>query len=121
MKHIIKLEEAAMFGFSIYLFSLTNFDWWWYLVLILTPDIGMIGYALNTKTGALTYNLFHHKGLAIMVLCLGWLFSNSWLELSGIILFGHASLDRIFGYGLKYPDHFKHTHLGWLPRSKAES
>ncbi len=26
----------------------------------------------------------------------------------------NASLDRLFGFGLKYPDQFKHTHLGWI-------
>lgn len=31
--------------------------------------------------------------------------------LAGVILFAHASMDRIFGYGLKYADDFKHTHL----------
>ena len=35
-------------------------------------------------------------------------------QLPGIILFGHASMDRIFGYGLKFSDNFKHTHLGNL-------
>lgn len=119
MKNILKIEELAMFGLSIYLFNQTDFAWWWYLALILTPDIGMIGYAVNTKLGALTYNLFHHKGVAILILCLGWYISNEWIELSGIILFGHASMDRIFGYGLKYHDHFKHTHLGWMENSSG--
>lgn len=114
MKNIIKLEELAMFGLSIFLFSQTDFVWWMYLILILTPDIGMLGYAINTKVGALTYNIFHHKAVALVVLGLGWYLSHGWLELSGIILFGHASMDRIFGYGLKFDDHFKHTHLGWL-------
>jgi len=34
--------------------------------------------------------------------------------LVGLIIYGHASFDRIMGYGLKYRDAFKHTHLGWL-------
>ncbi|PWL32288.1 DUF4260 domain-containing protein [uncultured Roseivirga sp.] len=114
MKNLIKLEELAMLGLSIFLFSETDFAWWWYLALILTPDIGILGYALNTKIGAATYNFFHHKAVAISVLCLGWFFSQEWLELAGIILFGHSSLDRLFGYGLKFSDHFKHTHLGWM-------
>ena len=118
MKNIIKLEEAAMFGFSIYLFNQTDFAWWWYLALILTPDIGMIGYLINTKIGALTYNLFHHKAIAILALCIGWWFGNDAIALSGIILFGHASMDRLFGYGLKYNDDFKHTHLGWIQPPK---
>lgn len=114
MKNTIKLEEAGMFGLSIYMFSQTDFAWWWYLVLILAPDIGMVGYAFGSRVGAITYNMFHHKGIAVAVLCLGWYFANEWLVLTGIILFGHASMDRIFGYGLKYPDSFHHTHLGWI-------
>lgn len=114
MKSTLKIEEAGMFALSILLFSQTDFEWWWYLVLILAPDIGMAGYLVGNKTGAICYNLFHHKGLAIGVLALGWYLSSPWLELSGIILFGHASMDRIFGYGLKYPDSFHHTHLGWM-------
>lgn len=117
MKNNIKLEELAMFGLSIYLFNQTDFSWWWYPLLILTPDLGMIGYAVNTRIGAISYNLFHHKGMALIVLVAGWYFNHDWLELVGIILFGHASMDRIFGYGLKYNDHFKHTHLGWIDAS----
>ena len=114
MERTLKIEEAAMFGFSIFLFAQTDFAWWWFLALILAPDIGMLGYAGGPKLGAVTYNLFHHKGIALVLLCLGWYMSNDWIMLSGIILFGHSSMDRIFGYGLKYPDSFKHTHLGYL-------
>lgn len=117
MKNSLRLEEAMMFSFSIYLFSITDFAWWLYLVLILTPDIGMIGYLLNTKVGAFSYNLFHHKGVAIVLLLVGWQLAIPWVALSGIILFGHSSLDRVFGYGLKYSDDFKHTHLGAIGNS----
>ncbi len=112
MKKILKLEELAMFILGIYLYSLLPYVWWWFLVLILTPDIGMLGYAVNNKIGALTYNLFHHKGLAIAIYLLGTYLSLSLGQLIGIILFSHASLDRIFGYGLKYENGFKYTHLG---------
>jgi hypothetical protein len=114
MKNLIKIEEAAMFGFSIILFTQTEFAWWWYALLILAPDIGMLGYLAGNKIGAWMYNLFHHKAVGLLVLSLGWYISNEWVELAGIILFGHSSLDRILGYGLKYMDSFKHTHLGWL-------
>jgi len=100
MKNLIKIEEAAMFGLSIFLFNLTDFAWWWYPLLILTPDIGMIGYLAGSKVGAFTYNLFHHKAVALLVLCIGWYVGNAWVELAGIILFGHSSMDRILDYGL---------------------
>ncbi|MDA0177614.1 DUF4260 domain-containing protein [Mesoflavibacter profundi] len=114
MKSILKLEELLQFALGIYLFSTLSYAWWWFLVLILLPDIGMLGYLVNTKTGALTYNVFHHKGLAILMLLIGIYFEIEVMQLIGIILFSHAALDRVFGYGLKYADNFKNTHLGHL-------
>lgn len=112
MKTLLKLEELLMFGLGIYLFGLLDYGWWWFLVLILAPDIGMIGYAFGNRIGAICYNLFHHKGLAIAIYLAGIYLSVPLLMLIGIILFSHASMDRIVGYGLKYDKGFKYTHLG---------
>src|SRR3954467_7233334 len=112
MKRVIRLEELAMFLLSIYLFSQLSFAWWWFSVLILIPDISMIGYAFGNKAGAITYNIFHNKGLAIALYLFGSYFQNEVLKLAGIILFGHSSMDRMFGYGLKTLQGFKFTHLG---------
>lgn len=117
MNNLIKIEQIALFSFSIFLFSQTDFAWWWFLVLILLPDLSMLGYLSGPKTGALIYNFFHHQALAILLLGIGWQTGNNWLYLTGIILLGHSTMDRIFGYGLKYPDGFKHTHLGWIGKS----
>jgi len=112
MKNTLKLEELAMFLLSIWLFNQLHFPWWWFLLLILIPDIGMLGYAINNKVGAVSYNIFHHKGIAILIYLSGIYFHHETIQLAGIILFGHSSMDRIFGYGLKYFDGFKFTHLG---------
>lgn len=114
MKSILKLEELAIVILSVFLFNQLNYAWWWYLALFLTPDIGMIGYLINNKIGAYSYNLFHHKGIAIIVFLLGVYFNNNELKLAGIILLGHSAFDRILNYGLKYTTGFKHTHLGDL-------
>ena len=114
MEASLKIEELAQFLFGIFLFTQLDYAWWWFPVLLLTPDIGMLGYIVNTKVGAFTYNLFHHKAVAILVFVLGYYLSNDIVALKGIILFSHSAMDRIFGYGLKYPDLFKHTHLGNL-------
>ena len=112
MKYILKLEELFMFGFSIYLFSKLGFAWWWFPVLIFTPDLSMLGYLVNTQIGALTYNSIHHKAVGITLFVLGSIFANPLLQLTGVILFGHSSMDRIMGYGLKHSDSFQNTHLG---------
>jgi len=112
MNTILKIEELFMFALGLYLFSILNMSWWWFIALILLPDIGMLGYTINSKVGAIVYNICHHKGLAILIYFLGIYFESELLKLTGIILFAHASMDRIFGYGLKFKDAFANTHLG---------
>ncbi len=121
MKIQLALEELAQFGFAIFLFSQLDYAWWLFLALLFTPDIGMLGYIINPRIGSITYNVFHHKGIAIAIYLVGIYLQNPVLQLIGIMLFGHAAMDRVMGYGLKYPDHFKHTHLGWLPEGKARN
>lgn len=118
MKVLLKVEEVFMMVLGIYLFSLLPYDWWWFLVLLLAPDIGMMGYFFGNKMGALLYNLFHHKGVAIAIYFLGVYLTSSSIQLTGIILFSHSSFDRILGYGLKYDKGFKYTHLGEIGKHK---
>ena len=112
MKNLLKLEEAFMFGLSIFLFSKLDYAWWWYPLLILAPDLSMVGYLMNTRVGAMTYNFVHYKALGISLFVLGVVLANQLLQLTGLILFGHSSMDRALGYGLKYSDSFQNTHLG---------
>jgi len=114
MKTTLKLEELAQFVFAIYLFSLLPFMWWWFPALLLTPDIGMLGYLGGNRLGAFLYNVFHHKGVAIMMYLVGLYFEVEWIQLTGVILFAHSAFDRLLGYGLKYKKGFKFTHLGDL-------
>lgn len=115
MKQLVKAEEAALLAFSITLNNLLiPYAWWWYWLLFLTPDISMIGYAINTKIGATLYNVAHHKGMAFLLFVAGLVSSSPTLEFVGLLLLGHSSFDRVLGYGLKYPDNFKNTHLGWI-------
>ncbi|AWH84017.1 DUF4260 domain-containing protein [Flavobacterium album] len=118
MNTLIKLEEAALFGLGIYLFSLLNFEWWWFAALLLAPDLSMLGYLGGNKSGAWMYNFFHHRGIAIAVYIAGIYLENEWMQLAGVMLFAHSSMDRMFGYGLKYEEGFKFTHLGNLETKK---
>jgi len=107
-----------MTAIGIYLLSLYNLhlSFWIWIPLFFTPDIGMLGYLINTRIGAFTYNIFHHKGIAIALAAAGYYLGNDVLTAAGILLFAHSSFDRIMGYGLKYADSFKNTHLGSLEK-----
>ena len=116
MKTTIKLEELGLLLLAVFAFYQLPFSWWWFLVLILAPDISMLGYLFGNKVGAWLYNLFHHRGLAVVCFLIGMYTGNNIIELIAVMLFAHASLDRVLGYGLKYEKGFKYTHLGEIGR-----
>lgn len=117
MKNLLKLEEFLLFGLALFLFSQLDYGWGWYALLFLAPDLSMLGYLANPRLGASTYNLVHHKGLAVALYVLGALLATPWLMFAGTLLLGHSSLDRVFGYGLKYLDAFQNTHLGRIGKT----
>ncbi|MBL7983496.1 MAG: DUF4260 domain-containing protein [Flavobacteriales bacterium] len=133
MKTLLKLEESAQFVFCAFVLLVMDVPWWVFTLLLIGPDVGMLGYLINTRVGALTYNIVHHKGMATLVGALGVLAGSisvhaaemrdldDVLYISGLILYGHASMDRIFGYGLKFGDNFHHTHLGWIGKGASKT
>jgi hypothetical protein len=112
MKTLLKIEEFFLLGFAIFLFSQLGMSWWLFALLFLAPDLSMVGYLSNPRVGSWTYNLVHHKGTAVTLYVLGYLTTTPWLMFTGTLLLAHSSFDRVFGYGLKYPDSFHATHLG---------
>lgn len=83
MKYLLRLEEALMFGAAIYLNSLLPFPGWYFWAWFLAPDIGFVGYAINTRVGAITYNLLHHKGVAVVLYVAGLSFNDPTLQFAG--------------------------------------
>ncbi|HNX56890.1 MAG TPA: DUF4260 domain-containing protein [Prolixibacteraceae bacterium] len=121
MNTLIRLEEAAFLVLAFILSIYLGFGWWLFILLLFAPDLSMAGYLFGSKTGALIYNLFHHKAVAIVVAGLGLFLNNNPAILAGLVLLGHSSLDRILGFGLKYPDDFNHTHLGTIGKIASEN
>ena len=117
MKILLRLEELALFILAIYLFTELDYAWWVFPLLLLTPDLGAIGYLGGSRLGAATYNLTHHKGIAVVAYLAGALLGSQILQLIGVIMLAHSSLDRAVGYGLKYLDSFDHTHLGYIGKT----
>ena len=85
MKTILKLEELAMFLACVYSLYIFDAAWWMYPVLLLGPDISMLGYIAGEKIGAWSYNIFHHKGIAIVLIAAGFMIDNDALIKTGVI------------------------------------
>ncbi|MDQ0229152.1 hypothetical protein J2S19_000402 [Metabacillus malikii] len=111
MKQVVRIENGIAFVLSFYLFTLLDFPVWLFFLLLMIPDITMVGYAFNNKIGAKVYN-FGHSLVVPLLLTIGYFFYlNEYLLLTIIIWVAHIFMDRFLGFGLKYEDSFKSTHI----------
>lgn len=108
---LLHAEGLAVFVAAIGLYFRADYQWWLLLVLVLAPDLSMIGYAAGTRMGAAAYNSVHTYVLPVVLGFAGVLAESSLATKLALIWFTHIGLDRALGYGLKYPTHFKDTHL----------
>ncbi len=118
MSLLLRLEELGFFILTIYLFTLLPYPWWLYPLLLFVPDISILGYMINSTTGAYLYNFIHHRGISMILYAAGMLLGTYLMALVGLILFAHSSLDRVFGYGLKHTEGFHETHLGRIGKKE---
>lgn len=119
MKKLIQAEAIVPFLISLLLINRlpVHLAWWIWILIFLAPDLSMLGYLINNKIGAFTYNLFHHQLIAILIAGAGMMLKLPNIELAGLVLLGHSSLDRVMGYGFKFKQGFKYTHLGTMAKT----
>ena len=108
---MLSLEGLSVFISSIAAYWYIGGNWWLFGLLLLSPDLVFIIYAMNKVAGTHAYNVLHSYSLpvalGIISLIVGWQLG---LTLA-IIWFAHIGMDRTVGYGLKYISDFKDTHL----------
>jgi len=121
MKKLLVVEELFLVLLAIFLFRNLGYDWWWFAILFFAPDASKVGYLAGPRLGAVTYNIVHHKALAVSFYIAGVLLNSPLLQFVGVVLLAHSSFDRMFGYGLKYADSFQHTHLGMIGRAAGKA
>ncbi|MEJ0057665.1 MAG: DUF4260 family protein [Bacteroidota bacterium] len=66
MNNLLKAEQATQLALCIAAFYYQPIEvaWWLWLPLFFAPDLSMMGYLINTRAGAVCYNLAHHKATA---------------------------------------------------------
>lgn len=108
---MLRVEGAALLLASVALYWVNGGSWLLFVLLLLTPDLSMLGHLAGVRKGAVVYNVFHAYPLPAALALFG-VFSGSAMALSlALIWLAHIGVDRIVGYGLKYPTGFKDTHL----------
>ncbi len=109
---ILMLEGAALLAACVYAYAQLGYSWWLFAALLLAPDLGMIGYLRNAKTGAWLYNALHVTALPLALGVVGFAFAHPLTIALALIWLAHIGMDRMLGYGLKYETAFRDTHLG---------
>lgn len=108
---LLRLEGLFVAVVVLALYSRLDGNWLLFLLLILAPDVSMLGYLAGTKVGAAVYNLVHTYALPIALGGYGFLQTNALAVHVALIWLAHIGIDRVLGFGLKYPTGFKDTHL----------
>lgn len=112
-----RVEGLALFASSTFVYFHNDLSWVLYILLLFAFDFSMLGYLVNSRFGAVLYNLGH--SLIIPTLLSAVCFMTNSRTLLGLICiwFAHIGMDRVLGYGLKLSSGFRHTHLGDIGKS----
>ncbi len=109
---VLALEGLAVLLVSGVALYQLDAPWWTALCVLIGPDLSMLGYAFGPRFGAATYNAFHTYLLGLPLAGLALIGGPTWLAIIGLVVLGHAGMDRMLGFGLKYASGFRDSHLG---------
>lgn len=115
---LLRLEGLAALIAAVIAYQATGGSWWLFALLLLAPDLSMLGMLAGTRAGARAYNLAHTYAAPAVLALLGWVAGAPWLIPLALIWVAHIGMDRALGYGLKYPSSFEVTHLGVMGKKK---
>src|ERR1700679_3385882 len=118
---LLRLEALAAVALSAVFYARTGASWWLFAALWLTPDLSMLGYLGGARLGARIYNSIHSYVTPATLAVTALLLHSPELLPFALIWINHIAVDRLLGYGLKYPAGFKWTHLGPLKGRRAEA
>jgi hypothetical protein len=108
---LLRLEGVLLLATAIGLYGHLDAGWWWFVALLLAPDVGLLGYLAGLRVGSATYNLTHTLSLPLALGVAGMATDNRTMLAGALIWAAHIGMDRAVGYGLKYPTGFRDTHL----------
>ena len=108
---LLHVEGVVVAASAIALYFHLGYPWWLFLLLVLAPDLSMLGYLAGPVAGAAVYDLAHTYALPLVLAAIGVLADTDGAVQVGLVWIAHIGIDRALGYGLKYRTGFKDTHL----------
>lgn len=108
---LLHLEGVAVLIVSLLCYHWSQGSWLQFALLFLLPDLSMLGYAANIRAGAITYNVVHTYVGPLVLAAYSFGPNRPAIVSLSLIWIAHIGLDRMLGFGLKYPTRFNDTHL----------
>jgi hypothetical protein len=108
---LLHVEGLALLVGALVLYFDTGFGWLLLVVLLLAPDLSMLGYLAGPRVGAAAYDAAHTTVVPIALGVAGALADADTPVQLALVWLAHIGADRLLGYGLKYPTRFDDTHL----------
>ena len=108
---LLRFEGVLVMAVALFLYSRTENPWWLFIVLILVPNLSILGYLAGPRVGAIVYNLVHSYMLPALLAIYGLWTTSQLITGLSLIWFAHIGADRAVGFGLKYPTAFGDHHL----------
>ena len=112
----VRFEWIIVAVAAIVAYTLAGGSWTLFALLVLAPDLSMLGYLAGPRIGAVTYNAFHILIWPVLLVLAGLHMDSQKAMEIALIWLVHISVDRALGYGLKLPSSFQDTHLGRIGR-----
>ncbi len=122
----VQMVESALIGVLslVGTIVLAPHLWWFPFAVFFVFDLSALGYLRSPATGADWYNAAHTYAWPALVGVIALVtvtFSPEWSLWFALVAFAwafHVGFDRMLGYGLKLPDAFTHTHMGWIGKDR---
>lgn len=113
---LLHLEGAAVLLLATAAFFRLGHPWWVFLLLLLAPDVSLLGLLAGPRAGASIYNAVHTMVGPLALLGGGWWLAGGQSAAVAVALgwLAHVGMDRMVGYGLRYLDSEKRTHFSGL-------
>lgn len=108
---LLRVEGATVLIGAVALYFQQGGGWLLFVVLLLAPDLSALGYLAGPGVGSVCYNLVHTYAGPAAVIAAGLLAGAALPVWIGLIWTAHIGMDRMLGFGLKYPTVFQDTHL----------
>ena len=91
----LRAEGAATLAAGLAGFLFLGLPWWAFLLLLIVPDVSMVGYLRGPRLGAIVYNVAHDLATGVVVAGMGLAIGGGPVAAAGALLVANSGRARV--------------------------